>query len=148
MRQPFVAWDDKYAIGVQSIDDQHKGLFELLNELHEASERGEGTAVTDCFKDALQKAVNYAATHFSAEEEIMQETGDPNYDEHQKEHNAFVRKVMEGAAAIGQERGESLGTFMDFLQDWILKHVTGVDIKIGRHIAGLKEKGLLADTTF
>jgi len=143
MEQPFVVWDDRFCIRVGIIDEQHKGLFVLTNDLYDACQ-GDNAAATDHFKDVLQKAVNYVATHFSTEEKIMQKTNDPNFSEHQKEHDLFVRKVMKEAANLDQGGKDAPKIFMNFLRDWISKHVTGTDIKIGQHIASLKEKGILS----
>ena len=32
----FVRWNDKYSVGIQSIDLQHKNLLRLINNLHSA----------------------------------------------------------------------------------------------------------------
>jgi len=148
MKKPFVIWDDRFSIGVETVDEQHKGLFALTNDLYDAC-HGEGNVATEHFKDTLQKAVSYVAMHFSTEENIMQKTADPNYEEHQKEHDIFVRKVMKEAANLEQGGADAPEVFMNFLRDWISKHVTGTDIKIGQHIADQKQKGLLkAGATF
>ena len=146
MKEPFVIWDDRFSIGIEAVDKQHKGLFALTNDLHDACQ---GTGAGDHFKDVLQKAVSYVAMHFSTEEKIMQKTNDPNYSAHQTEHDLFVRKVMEEAANLDQRGDDAPELFMNFLKGWISEHVTGTDIKIGQHIASQKEKGLLeANVTF
>jgi len=149
MKEPFVVWSEQYAIGVESVDEQHKGLFLLTNDLYEACTEAGGGVASEHFKGVLQKAVSYVAMHFSTEEKIMLTTKDPNYDEHQREHDLFVRKVMKEAANLDQGGDDAPEVFMNFLRDWISKHVTGTDIKIGQHIATLKEKGTIdANTTF
>jgi len=148
MKQPFVVWSNQYSVGVQTIDEQHKGLFALTNDLYDACQE-EGGIETDHFKDILQKAVSYVAMHFSTEEKIMLKIGDPNYENHQNEHDIFVKKVMKEAANLNQGGEDTPGIFMNFLRDWISKHVMGTDVRIGQHIAVLKEKGTLeADATF
>jgi len=142
MNQPFVEWNDRFSIGVETVDEQHKGLFTLTNDLYDACQR-EGGVATEHFKSVLQKAVNYVAMHFSTEEKIMQKTEDPNYEDHQKEHDLFVKKVMKEAVGLDQGGDDAPEIFMNFLRDWISNHVTGTDIKIGQHIADQKEKGLL-----
>ena len=148
MGQPFVVWEERFSIGVQTVDEQHKGLFDLTNDLHDACHENGGVA-TEHFKGVLQKAVSYVAMHFSTEEKIMQKTKDPNFEEHQREHDTFVRKVMKEASNLEHGGKDAPELFMNFLRDWISKHVTGTDIKIGQHIASQKEKGLLkANETF
>ena len=148
MKQPFVVWDDRYSIGVESVDEQHKGLFDLTNDLYDACQ-GSYAAAIENFKEVLQKAVSYVLEHFNNEENIMKKTNDPNYEAHQAEHGLFVKNVMKEAASLGGGDDEAPELFVNFLRDWISNHVTVTDIKIGQHIAALKAKGELApDTTF
>jgi len=147
MKQPFVVWSDQYSIGVESVDEQHKGLFALTNELYDVC-HGSSAAIEN-FKTVLEKAVNYVVLHFNNEERIMKETNDPNYEAHQEEHGLFVKTVMKEAANLEGGNDDAPEVFVSFLRDWIAKHVTGTDIKIGQHITNLKEKGeLSADATF
>ena len=73
----YVKWDAKFVIGIVPIDEQHKKLVELCNALYEkvwtarkdnTEEWKVQTAVT------LKECVNYVATHFSYEENIMKRT--------------------------------------------------------------------------
>jgi len=142
MGQSFVVWDDRYSIGVDVVDEQHKGLFNLTNDLHDAC-GGSNEAAKEHFKEVLQKAVGYVSLHFSTEENIMQKTNDPGYGEHKKEHDLFVQKVLAEAANLDKGGNDAPRVFVNFLRDWISKHVTGTDVGIGRHVAGLKARGLL-----
>ncbi|MCL2599967.1 MAG: bacteriohemerythrin [Treponema sp.] len=138
MKTPFVVWQDRYSIGIEEIDEQHRGLFALTNDLYDACQDG-GTVLGKHFQETLQKAVTYVTMHFNAEERIMTETRDPNFESHQQEHDDFVKKVMEEASKL--ETGVATPqAFMEFLRDWISIHVTGTDVKIGQHVASLKGK--------
>ena len=142
MKEPFVEWKEDFSIGVETVDEQHKGLFNLANELYDVCEK-EGVT-TEYFKEVLQKTVNYVILHFSTEERIMKQYNDPCYEEHQNEHGIFVRKVMQEAANLENGEADAPKVFMDFLRDWIGKHVTGTDIKIGQHIESLREQGQIS----
>ena len=148
MKQAFVTWEDRFSIGVDIVDEQHRGLFNLTNDLYDAYWEDGGVAA-EYFKEVLQKAVSYVLEHFNNEENIMKKTNDPNYEAHQAEHGLFVKNVMKEAASLGGGDDEAPELFVNFLRDWISNHVTVTDIKIGQHIAALKAKGELApDTTF
>lgn len=60
-----IQWDDSFSVKVAEIDQQHKRLIVMINELHDAMKQGKG-------KDALGKIINglisYTATHFDTEE--------------------------------------------------------------------------------
>ena len=142
MNNPFVEWNDRYSVGVGTVDKQHMGLITLTNELYEACQT-ENPALNKHFKDTLQKAISYANMHFGTEEKIMTQTQDPNISAHLDEHNAFVKKILEGAATLETSPKSTSEDFVRFLRDWILNHVATTDVKIGQHISQLKEKGVL-----
>ena len=144
MKQPFAIWDDRYSIGIKIVDDQHKELFAIANDLYDACQ-GANAVTTEHFKEVLQKAVNYVALHFSTEERIMKKTNDPEFEMHQTEHDMFVKKVMEEAAGLNHGDEDAPELFMTFLRNWISDHVTGTDIKIGQHVEDLRKKGLLKE---
>ena len=143
MKGQFVEWDDRYAVGVATIDGQHMELFRFTNDLYDACQQNDA-GVTKQFKETLQKAVRYVAEHFRTEEQIMQQTKMPELEAHKSEHDLFVRKVMKEAANLDGGGGDAPELFVRFLKDWISSHVTATDVKIGEHIARQKAEGLIA----
>jgi len=73
-----VVWDEKYATGIQLIDDQHKELFSLTNELFHACLSGE-EALKGVFKETMERMVAYVRFHFGAEQELLQRVKYPDY---------------------------------------------------------------------
>ncbi|MGB9912684.1 MAG: hemerythrin, partial [Candidatus Kapaibacteriota bacterium] len=41
----FIEWNDNYSVGVSIIDNQHKQLIRIINELHEGMGTGKGKDV-------------------------------------------------------------------------------------------------------
>ncbi len=39
-------WEEKYSVGIQSIDNQHKEIFRLLNKLFVALKSGQAAQTT------------------------------------------------------------------------------------------------------
>ena len=64
-----IQWTEKYATGVDEIDDQHKEIFNQLNRLHDAITSGLGKEVIE---DILAFSQDYAAKHFAFEEACME----------------------------------------------------------------------------
>ena len=58
-------WDEKYSVGIQSIDQQHHKLFDLLNHLLSAMKQGQAATVTN---KIISELSNYAIIHFQKEE--------------------------------------------------------------------------------
>ena len=131
-----INWNDSLSVNVAEIDQQHKRLVSLINELHDAMRQGKA-------KDVLGKIVNslisYTSIHFKTEEKYFDQFGYPETDAHKKEHADFVEKVTEFKQ--GFEKG-SLGIsieVMSFLSSWLKNHIKVTDKKYSQFF---NEKGL------
>ncbi len=118
-------WDDRYETGITAIDQDHKGLVNLINDLYEAMQDGSGGALLLPIFSALK---HYTENHFTREESYMVECGVPDQANHVSEHRQMVAKLAElekrhrhGEAAI------SLQT-LTFLRDWLKNHICAVDL--------------------
>jgi hemerythrin len=124
----FLTWGNKYSVGIQTIDTQHKGLFDSLNDLHAAMMTGHGQGLTG---PVLKKLVKYTQEHFSAEESMLAAAKYPQLTEHQAKHRDFTKQVGEFVSRF--ERGEtSLSRdLLTFLRNWLTAHIQGEDSKYG-----------------
>ena len=127
-----ITWSDKLSVGVKSIDDQHKKLVTLLNQLHDGMMAGKGKEVVGI---VLKGLVDYTATHFKYEEDLFARTGYPDAAAHKQEHAELVQKVIEIQKKY-ETAGPSVLTIqvMNFLKDWLTKHILGVDMRYGPHL--------------
>ena len=143
----FVEWSDELSVGVEEIDEQHKVLVGLVNEMHEAIHQRHGSEVV---REILGKLADYTRIHFAVEESLMRILGYPGYEEHKEQHEELlahvvelVEKVDSGKTAIGFE-------LMHFLKIWLTKHIMESDKEYGDHFlsAGasprLKKKSWMA----
>jgi hemerythrin len=139
-----ISWDEKYAIGIALIDNQHKELFSLTNELFNAC-RGGDTALRDKFKETMGRMVEYVRFHFGAEQELLQRVNYPEYQEHKKQHDALIRDILEAVKGYNEGRKFVPNQFVRTLRDWILSHIALSDRQYASYIAAQKKKGLLKD---
>ena len=86
----YLQWDNEYSVNINLIDEQHKGLFDLLNDLYDAVVTGEGREET---ARILRELHDYAETHFSDEENLMGEHNFSGLDKHKSIHEGFVLKL-------------------------------------------------------
>lgn len=117
--------------GVDGMDSQHRRLFDLINELSEAITEGKGREKMGAVLDAL---IDYTAKHFAEEEKLLEETNYPDLEAHKPLHRAFVSKVLESRKAFEQGTGMVSSDLVNFLNDWLVKHIGGVDKKYGPHL--------------
>jgi hemerythrin len=131
-----ITWNNNLSVRVAEIDQQHKILITMINDLNDAMKIGKG-------KDALGKIVEgltaYTVTHFKTEEKYFAQFGYPDTVNHKKEHAAFIQKVS--SFKDGLEKGKLTLTLdvVDFLSDWLKTHIMGTDKKYSQFF---NEKGL------
>jgi hemerythrin len=132
----FMEWSNRYGTGVMQIDQEHKRLVALINELYDAMSKGQGDAVLG---KVLNGLAAYCKTHFANEERLMQQHGYPAFTEHKGIHDRLTAKV--GGMLQDFKDGKALSTVqtVNFLKDWLNKHILETDRK---YAPFFQEKGL------
>lgn len=126
-----VQWSDSYRIGLAEIDDQHKTLIDLMNDLWTAIAVN---ANAQDYEKILQRLEQYTVAHFSAEEVMMRDIGFPDFDKHQAAHRHFVKRLQDESKRV--QRGEKLSLdILHFLRDWLVNHILVNDKAYAAYIA-------------
>ena len=116
-------------IGIAEIDNEHKKLFELLNET-DAALKKEPADISGIIHRLLKELYAYAEEHFAHEESYMESIHDPELRRQKAEHENFRAKV----ASMMKEEDYDMETAQDllrFLAKWLYHHILGSDILIG-----------------
>jgi hemerythrin len=135
-----IEWSHRYSMGIPKIDEQHKELVRLTNELY-ASCLGDDDEMRERFKCTLSALVHYVSEHFGAEERLLQRVNYPQYAEHKKEHESFVRKILEEVKSFHEGKSFVPNNFVRFLKDWTLSHIAVSDKHYSDYIFSLKKQG-------
>lgn len=129
-------WSDEYSVQIVVIDMQHKKLVGMVNELHQAMVEGHGK---DRLGAILSNLINYTHAHFQSEEHFMESCQYPDYANHKKEHDQLTKTVLEFQSKFQKNEVGLTIEVMDFLKNWLGKHILGSDKKYGPF---LNAKGL------
>jgi hemerythrin-like metal-binding protein len=122
-------WDDSLDIGIGLIDNQHKIIFDLINDLGHASEAMADKKVVDTLIDVIE---NYVFRHFEAEEELI--APHPGALEHSLEHYGLIKQFRKFRLSFRNSKsGNNLGH--DFLDAWFIKHIIEYDVPLFQQIA-------------
>lgn len=135
---PLMEWNDKLSVGIAPIDRQHQKLVGMLNTLYDGVQAGHGKDVLGKVLDGL---IAYTVDHFSFEEKLFAQTGYPASAAHIKEHEDLKRQVLEVQAKYKSGAAATLSLeVMNFLKNWLVKHIQGSDKRYGPHLvaAGVK----------
>jgi hemerythrin len=117
-----LAWDSSFSTGVQKFDDQHKVLFNMVNDLHDAMQQ---KRTKEAIGQILRGLADYTVSHFADEETAFAKTRYPDEANHKLLHKNLVDQVVE---LIGKfQSGETVLTqdVITFLQKWLIEHIKG-----------------------
>lgn len=113
-------WDERFSVGIEEIDDQHKKLFEIIDTVFEGvAEREDRKRL----EEAFDKIIEYTRYHFATEERFFEIFHYPDAEEHKKRHAELLKQTLalkeehcNGAPGISLE-------LIDFLSQWLQKHI-------------------------
>ncbi len=124
-------WDKaKFTTLVDSMDHEHEGLINLMNQLYRENEANAGKAQ---LMKTLQQLGAKTKDHFAHEEKFFSSLS--NYrltDPHKKIHQELLNRFQEHAQNFIQGSATKLSDdFFTFLKVWLSAHICGVDRKYG-----------------
>ncbi len=127
-----VEWNEKMSVGVSVIDDEHKRLVGMLNELYDAMQAKQSK---EALGNVLDGLVAYTTYHFKHEETLFAETDYPDAAEHEKEHADLTSQVLDVQRKYQEGVSGTLSTeVLNFLRKWLLAHILRSDKKFGPHL--------------
>lgn len=125
-------WNDSLSVGFAPMDEDHKQLAGLLNDLDDAVVAGRGT---DALAPLLNDLIDHTALHFRHEEKLMQAHGDPEYIAHKIEHEKLLRIASEMQTQFRNGDTDVTNELLPFLREWLIDHILGIDAKTARFLA-------------
>lgn len=129
----FLEWKNEYSVGISSIDQQHKKLINLINQLQTAVKYSTGEEFE---REALDELVKYTKTHFTYEEGLMEQNGYPDFEPHKSQHVRMIKKVEEVLAEYERDRDTAMTNALDFLREWLINHINGTDKEYSSFLIG------------
>jgi methyl-accepting chemotaxis protein/hemerythrin len=129
----FMPWSNSLSVNIVQLDDQHKKLVAMVNELHRAMKLKKSNSVIGSILDRL---ADYTVSHFGTEERLFARYGYPEEKAHVEIHRKLVAQVVDiqkkfkaGEAMVSME-------LMSFLKDWLINHIQGTDKKYSSFLRG------------
>lgn len=118
-------WKHRYDMQYQELDEQHRDLLGLLNELIVMASGPEDPAGLG---SVFSRLCSYVHTHFATEERYLAACGSPGLARQQREHAWFVEQLLSlndthnaGDSALHRET-------LKLLKRWFLDHILGSDL--------------------
>jgi hemerythrin len=122
----YLQWTENLSVGVPRMDEHHKKLVDLINQLFDAMS-GDATATVD---SVLADLLDYTRYHFAEEEKLLAACSYPDLEEHQAVHRAMVKEVLDmRERQLAAPASVSASETMDFLSKWLMRHIIGKDLR-------------------
>lgn len=121
-----IVWEEKYSVGVEIIDSQHRQFVSILGRLSKAVEEMKTKEVLDQIVTDLE---NYSEYHFKTEEGYFERFNFDGAKEHIQEHKDFINKLSEIKKSNLSGSLEMSMELVSFMIDWIVTHISSMDRK-------------------
>ncbi len=122
----YLTWQNKFSVGIKGIDRDHKILFDLVGQFHDAYAMGKGS---DALESLFEILLDYTDNHFRREETLMRDNGYPGLEGHIKSHQD-LRNEVEGMHQrfINGDQGQICLDLLGFLNNWLTFHILETDM--------------------
>jgi len=136
MSTVFFPWKDEYCVSVREIDNQHKVIIEMLNELYDSFMKKEHE---NKLGEILSRLSEYAVYHFETEEKYFSHFGYNKKAVHIQEHDNFTEKVVAFRKEFEKNSSALTYKLVNFLREWLNNHIL---ISDKEYVKCFKENGL------
>jgi hemerythrin-like metal-binding protein len=123
--QYFVEWNDRYSVGVPTIDQQHRFWIRRTRDLQEAMAAGGAGAL---LAPLIQNLVTYTRFHFAYEERLYAERGYKDIQHHKERHADMTQQVAELLNALKSNKLRARAPVMAILKHWLVDHILEEDM--------------------
>ena len=123
----YFEWADDMVIDNGPIDDDHRGLVDLVNQLHTATSQGSGNEIVD---KILEQLIAYTVDHLQREEQLMASIQFPNLVQHKIGHDKFMVKIRDLKQKYDAGSITVAAQLSTVLRDWLSLHIRRSDREI------------------
>lgn len=117
-------WDEKYDVGIERFNEEHKKLLEILKDIYTAMENKKDKVA---LAQILNKLLAYSKQHLAEEEACLKENKYPDFLDHQKQHDVFIEKMTQFCEDFKSDKFSLHFEIAIFLKNWITNHIMVVD---------------------
>jgi hemerythrin-like metal-binding protein len=140
----FLECTDAFLVGDGTMDADHRRIVALINEIADIV-----AATTDVAAvcEAIARLIDATDEHFTREEALMRETGDPDAIAHAREHGTLLTQIKILATLIGDGTLEVGIDILRFFRGCLVRHVRTHDHALAGHLAATAAASATAPAT-
>ncbi|MBN1971966.1 MAG: hemerythrin family protein [Candidatus Delongbacteria bacterium] len=130
-----ILWEKEYVLGYENLDEQHKSIIELYNDIAIRATNGFNTSM---IINSVKNLLDYAQMDFSTEERLMILNNYPNFKSHRNEHDFFIRRVEEYLDLLEVDYDSVAVEMIYFMREWITNHFLNSDKELVSELPNLE----------
>ena len=128
-----ITFTDEYMTGIESVDEEHRELFKILEELHDLLTNDDIEENFDEILNLLKYFRNCITVHFKNEEDYMESIRYEELEVQQIAHDVFLTRMeLMNLDDFDISRKQELTECVEALAEWVLTHILHADVLIGR----------------
>lgn len=141
-----IRWEKSFETNVGKVDEQHKYLIQLINDLNDQVLAQLDFDNYDRIIEILTALKNYTMEHFEHEEFLMKDHMEQlqgeelaifwdYFKEHRQAHRQFVVKIEELMSKdVDALQAEISVDLINYLVDWLKNHILRIDLQLPRYL--------------
>jgi hemerythrin-like metal-binding protein len=123
----WISWDESLRVGIDAIDEHHRYLFDLVNDLIDVVANKLGARE---LSRVLKALFQYAAIHFQAEERMMKQYAYKRQDIQLHQHNLFVERMQKFQEELRHNPFVAQFEILAYVRDWLITHIRDEDSQL------------------
>lgn len=132
-----LVWQERFNLGVEVIDKEHKKLFSILNRLLSDKQKDEKSQWI--YQEGIKYFKEHAMKHFAEEEVYMASISYPGFETHRRIHDNFRKQTLptlEKELNQTDYSPEAIEHFLGVCSGWLIGHTLTEDRAIvGRTVS-------------
>ena len=126
-----IDWRDEFSVGVASVDQEHREMIGLINELDDAMGQDADHATVI---GTLGEIYARIAAHFALEEKIMRDVSYVDLSSHKEDHENLLDALSMIIDGVDEEGRYDRGRLSRELDEWFTNHFRTNDAKLHRRL--------------
>ncbi|MCW9040962.1 MAG: bacteriohemerythrin [Rhodospirillales bacterium] len=121
-----ILWDDSMSVGLEAMDQDHRTLIDLINQIDPDRVDEEAVSVVG---NVLSALIDYTDFHFRREEKVQEAVGYPALEEHRGHHEELKTAAQHHLEQyLVAPSSVDLNDLKTFLQNWLNDHILREDM--------------------
>ena len=125
-------WKPEYSVGVDSMDDEHREMIDLINDIYE---RLESDSNVEQIEACLGDIFSTISMHFALEEKMMRSSNYAEYQAHKDDHENLLDQIRDLMDDYDADSSTGAVKLEQSLSGWFAGHFSTFDARLHGELA-------------